>query len=422
MASETLPPLPCWPPIALPYEPAHGLFRRLADLNGQSSIRPLAASQDLNGRDLDLSEILEFCSRFPIQRLEDLRRNTPVVQGNLVAIKQEVLRFPRDWSPSNPRVCPGCLQESPHLRNWFDLNVLRHCPLHGCELVDDTPWHPKVGADPQTGVSIARRMDAVDHPRDIERYILGRLGVLEKWPLPRLDDIELYQIVDAAELLGHAHLRGWSKQAPQRQRKHSRAFREAVACGFDILAQGSEAECLETYAAGSPVAPVPGRMNFAFYTYWGWVREAINTLEPNAVSSRLKDLLAELAATKGIFSRKGGAELRRKAGLKGLNELADELHISNRSLRAIAVKLGLTDTSSRRAQSHCFDGAAVSQLKDVLDDLVSRGEAARLVNLSLAGFDEFCFRGSIRPLIRLKGRSASADQFRRSELVAAITA
>ncbi|PZT99004.1 MAG: hypothetical protein DI624_06520 [Brevundimonas sp.] len=218
----------------------------------------------------------------------------------------------------------------------------------------------------------------------------------------------------------YAHLRGWSRSAPQRQKKHSGSFREAVATGFDILARGAEAKCLEGYASGSTVKPVPGRMNFTFYTYWGWIREAINTLEPNPVSSRLKDLLAELAAAKGIFSRKGGAELRRKAGLKGLHELAAELHISHSSLRTIAVRLGLTDASSRRAQSHCFDRTAVSQLKDVLDDLISRREAARLVNLSLAGFDEFCFRRSIQPLIRLKGRSPSADQFRRSELAAAI--
>lgn len=144
----------------------------------------------------------------------------------------------------------------------------------------------------------------MDRPKDMEQYVLGRLGALERWPLPHLDDIEFYQIIDAAELHGHAHLRGWSRCAPQRQKKHSGSFRKAVATGFDILARGAETECLEDYASGSTVKPVLGRMNFTFYTYWGWIREVINTLESNPVSSRLKDLLAELAASKGIFSRK----------------------------------------------------------------------------------------------------------------------
>lgn len=420
--TSLLPPLSAWPASVHSYEPAHGFFRRLADCNGQSSIRPLAASQGLNGRDLDLAELLEFCSGFPVEGIEHLRDNTPIVHGHLVEIMHETLRFPRDWSAAKPRVCPGCLQQSSHHRNWFDINLLRHCPLHGCELVDDMPWHPQIGADLRTGESVASVMDTIDDPpNDIERYVLGRLGAIEQRHLPHLDSVELYLIVDAAEVLGYAHLCGWSVSAPQRQKKHSSSFRNAVAVGFDILARGAEADCLQTYAAGSPVVPIPGRMNFMFNAYWGWLREAITKLEASPISSRLKELLLELAATRGVFSRKGGAELRRKVGLKGLHELAAELGISHNSLRAVAVRLGLTDVSSRRAQAHCFDRAAVSQLKDFLDDLVSRREAARLVNLSLAGFDEFCFRNSIQPFIRLKGRSPSADQFRRSELAAAIT-
>ena len=418
--TSALPPLPTWPASVCPHEPAHGFFRRLADVNGQSSIRPLAAAHGLNGRDLDLMETLEFCSRFPVEGVDDLRRNTPIVRGHLVEILDETFRCPRDWSAVNPRVCPGCLQESPHVRNWFDINVLRRCPIHGCELVGDTLWHPQIGMDARTGEGIAARMPMVAPPADIERYVLGRLGAMKPWRLPHLDDVALYHIIDAAEILGYAQLRGWSEKAPQRRKKHSSIFRDAVGIGFDILAHGAEVECLEGYAAGSPVTPVPGRMNYMFDAYWGWIRWTINNLEASPISSRLRALLPELAAAKGVFSRKGGAEFRRQAGLKGLHELAAELHISVNSLRAMSVQLGLTDASSRRAQAHCFDRAAVSRLKDVLDDLVPRREAARLVNRSLPSFEEFCFHRRIQPFIRLKGRSPSADQFRRSELAAAI--
>lgn len=419
---SALPPLPTWPGSVCPHEPAHGFFRRLADVNGQSSIRPFAAAHGLNGRDLNLSETLEFCSRFPVEGVDDLRRNTPIVRGHLVEILHETLRYPRDWSATNPRVCSGCLHESQHVRNWFDINVLRHCPIHGCELVGDTLWHPQIGMDARTGEEVAAKMPMVAAPANIERYVLGRLGAMVPWHLPHLDDVALFHIIDAAEVLGYAQLRGWSEKAPQRRKKHSRSFREAVAVGFDVLALGAEVECLQDYAAGSPIVPVPGRINYMFNGYWGWLREAINKLEVSCISARLKRLLPELAAMKGIFSRKGGAEFRRQVGLKGLHELSADLHISHSSLRAVAVKLGITDASSRRAQAHCFDRAAVAQLKSLLDDLVSRKEAAGLVDLSLAGFEDFCFRHKLQPFIRLNGSSPSADQFRRSELAAAVSA
>lgn len=198
-------PLAAWPEEVLLHEPAHGLFQRMTECNFQISVSAFANQLGLNGRNRDMDELLRFCKLFPIQNIEALATNTPIVDGARVSILGEVVRR-EDWSINRTRVCPECLVESPYHRTWFDLVLIQNCPLHQVRLEECAGgeriawWCPQVGITPSGHRPPPRPPVANAMPFDT--YVLGRLGVIERTANPQFDHASLTHVVEACELVG----------------------------------------------------------------------------------------------------------------------------------------------------------------------------------------------------------------------------
>lgn len=205
-------PLPSWPREAYPFEPAHGYFRRLAAANAQVSVRTLGSYVGVNGRNFDREELLEFCSRFPSKGIENLQRSTPQIEGSLVIMNGEIISRTKDYTPYHPKACASCLRASYHYRNWFDLSAVRFCPIHEAPLCDLNTgermawWQADLGHP----ASLSRSEDrfSYDH-RSLEwaRYVLGRMGVVDRCPSIVLDALPLVDVIAGCVLLGTGALR-----------------------------------------------------------------------------------------------------------------------------------------------------------------------------------------------------------------------
>ena len=117
---------------------------------GRSASLPFAAAMGVQGRFVDPQELMNFCFQIPIRNLPHLEVNTPKITGNFVEVLGEKFSK-RDWTLNRPTVCPGCIAESRHHRAWFDLMLLRFCPIHNEILVGEVngeqfaTWFPGIG-------------------------------------------------------------------------------------------------------------------------------------------------------------------------------------------------------------------------------------------------------------------------------------
>lgn len=416
------PPLAAWPAFAYEQEPAHGFFQRLAQSNRVFSTRGLATDLGLNGRNPDVGELLEFCLKFPVANAERLVEATPLLSERHVRLAGQTFRRVRDWSLTQPRVCPACISEGPFHRTWFDLNSVSDCPFHGVSLVDGVGddllawWHPTIGEVP-SGATVAVAHPRIEPPETWERYLLGRLGFIEPWRILFLDDVELHHIIDAADLLGFASLNGWRSEALFRRRYSAAQRREAVREGFSFLCEGENGirRCLSTYAEGGTVLAEPGRVNFTIYTYWGWLRDAVRALPVGKCADAIRTTMEAAALERGVASRKPRVP-HASVEVFTLYRLAETLGISAHALRTIALKLGLTTKISNKSDCHFFQRTAVDTLRSVLADLVDRADAIKLVGTDDSSFDQHCAAAGIEPLVRMGGRARIHDHFRKADL------
>ena len=416
-----LPPLAKWPVEAFVDEPAHGFFQRIAAENQVVSTRGLATDHGLNARNPNPSELLAFCMRFPFRGSEQLQAATPLLEDGYAFIAGQKFRGFRDWSLTYPRVCPGCISEAAYHRTWFDLASFDECPLHGVRMVDGDGnerlnWgHPAVGVVAKSARSLAVALPRIAPPLTWERYVLGRLGFMEPWSIPLLDDVDLCHVIDVADILGFAAEFGWQQKSTQRMGVCYERRRRTIKRGFEFLAKGRAGieECLTVYLARAEVLPDAGRVSHIIQAFYGWLYFAVQKLPANKCSELLISTMETVAADRRVYSRKGRRAAA--AGITTLNRLARELGLGKYALRNVAVGLGLTTKRASRNEAHYFDARAVQSIKDLLGDLVSRAEAADIVGGEpiLGGL---CALGKLEPFIRLGGGTVNFDQFRRSEL------
>jgi len=419
------PPLPRWPAEVYPDEAAHGFFQRLTLENGQASVRTLATNLGLNARNILPESFLELAMRFPALNRDELVISTPRLRGNIVTFRGQQFRYPRDWSTRRLRVCPGCLGEKAYHRAWFDLNVLGVCPIHACQLIDSAEgdqfgwWYPQIGVGPTTGLSVVVAMPRVEPPESFERYILGRLGIMTPLPIPLLDAIELYKVVDFVELCGRVSINGWSRKAPRRLQKFSDDWRRQMYIGFEIAKFGSAriVELLQKYVANSQFNPRERKINFNIYDYWGWVYPAILSLNESRITVLLRRSIEEISAERGVYARKGGSVDRRLRDAIGIKDLSGQLGIGLRLLRHVTNRIGLTEEKCPRGQGLYFGSDDVRKIKIAVDDLVTSSEAAAILNFSWKKFRTFCRKSAITPFFTT--RNAARSYFLRSEIIKA---
>ncbi|WP_313008610.1 TniQ family protein [Brevundimonas vesicularis] len=392
-------PLPAWPREAFPFEPAHGYFRRLAVANAQVSVRTLGSYVGVNGRNFDREELLEFCSRFPSVGIENLKRFTPKIEGPLVIMNGELISRKKDYNPYHPRACPSCLRETYYYRNWFDLSAAGFCPIHGEPLCDFNAgermawWQASLG-QPVTLRCSTGAPDGGPRSLDWERYVLGRMGVVEPHPNAILDAFTLADVIAGCVLLGTDRIACAASSAERRAvRRH-----DAAAAGFACLREGVDGVRTFLVAKAEQAARTDGWRGTTVDGSFGWVASAIKRNLSSGIGDLCVSGLNAAIDQLSLYSRSSRLDPETKAASNlTLTDLADRPGPPRRKVRLIAHKMGLVPTARTGSQTYWFAPAHVEAFEKLLADLVCRKHAAAALGLSGTAFGALLAHVGLHP-------------------------
>lgn len=428
MVVDSLPPVPNWPPSVFPDEPAHALFRRIAEVNGQLSATTFAATLGLNGRTIRPGDFIDFCEQIPSANIAALRNATAVVEGSYAYLRSERFSLSRDIGFQKLRLCPACVHTDRYHRNWFDLAIVTRCPLHGTPLVDGTEhaklawWQPGIDVVP-TGESLSRQQPLLASPEQTwDLYVLSRIGVTPPFSVPSLDVHSLTELAYVADVLGLSAMRGWSKAQNDRLAKYHPERGDALRKGFLILQSGADAvkSHLRSIAHDGPYAHLGQRTGVT--ALFGGLRATILRVPDFALSAYLRRCLDETAAELGVVSRKGRPVGRHVSGVAyTLNEVAEMLGVSPRRARSLVDKLGISKVTSKH-ERHWISPEGLAAIQLTLANLISREEACALLRVDASEFDRLCSAADVIPTIRYGGPGRKWDRFQLAEIDALVEA
>jgi len=224
------------------FEPAYGLLGRLAVRHGYSTSREFASEISLGIRnfvhDVENGRCLAELALLTGIPEAVIRASTRYVdESGAMFIGGELLHARDDHKASSAagRVCPDCLRADlderegsmacrPHRRVWWDLTAVTACPIHGALLIGTcracggrlsrelaSPRYCRCGCDLSELCSVALE------PSDLaaDRYLVGRLGGVERSTHALLDSMPLHIAALAMIRIGRASLvgaRGLSKK------------------------------------------------------------------------------------------------------------------------------------------------------------------------------------------------------------------
>ena len=205
------------------------------------------------------------------------------------------------------------MQEEPYHRTWFDLPIVRVCPIHEIEMTSQqsegkldwvTPMMPVTFPAHAEALSLAERNCAVS----LGRYLLGRLQVLPKLKVRRLDEIIL-DAMSVCELVGKISIYGWSSDSgrPVGYGVNS----DWVEAGFAFFReQQFPRELFIEYLSNSPGFSGERLSNADMKTNLGWLYAAPSIRRNNAAAEWLRDELTEV-----FSSLSGRRQLKRRPTL-----------------------------------------------------------------------------------------------------------
>ncbi|OCP19671.1 MULTISPECIES: TniQ family protein [unclassified Ensifer] len=118
-------------------EPGHGYYARLVAAEGHSSVTRYSDGIDVDTRSMNPEKLMDVVLKLPLseERKQRLRNATPLRRDDGVWLAGQRFNV-TDLSFSSRRWCPGCLQESPHHRAWWDITAITECPYHRHRLDD----------------------------------------------------------------------------------------------------------------------------------------------------------------------------------------------------------------------------------------------------------------------------------------------
>ena len=356
---------------------------------------------------------------FPIEGKERLLSATPTVNNATVTMYGETFRR-RDWSIDRRYFCPGCLAEDAYHRFYWDIVVFRHCPFHDQPLrcVDTSGhavpwWSPSFEYSP-FGKPIAESRKWVSSiGPSIESYTLGRPGLIEKLPVPILDNLATFvNVFSAIEFAGKLALGGRRETRPSLTVLGKGAVFSA---GFEMLRRGEDAinHTLEGLAADEKGRANSKQRGLRFL--FGWAYPAAK--DSPDFGTIFTDCMIEVAATRDGLTRsvRNLNEIKQRMLLTDATDLSGELGIPEERVRKIAAALGIRESCSR-SSIHCvaFSGEEARLLRRTVAELVGRDEAAKLLDISRPFFDNLVHFGLVRVFIRMKG--AGMDRFRPQDI------
>jgi hypothetical protein len=345
---------------------------------------------------------------FPIEGKERLLSATPTVNNATVTMFGETFRR-RDWSIDRRYFCPACLAEDAYHRFYWDIVVFRHCPFHDLPLrcVDTSGhavpwWSPSFESSP-FGKPIAESYKRVSSIRpSIESYTLGRLGLIEKLPVPILDNLTTFVgVFSAIEIAGKLALGGRRETRPPL----AALGRDSVTrAGFDLLQKGDDAivQTLANLPADSRARGTRrhGGLKFLF----GWAYHAAK--DSSACGTIFTDHMVEVAALREGHTRSVGKlnDGKQRINLTDVTDLSQEFGVTEERIRRIAGLLGIPESQSESFKRYvAFSVDEVRLIRRTLLEFIDRDGAAKLLDIPRPFFDCIVHCGLVRRFIRMNG-------------------
>ncbi|WP_080964156.1 TniQ family protein [Rhodopseudomonas palustris] len=307
----TVSPLPLWVSPAED-EPAHGLLLRLAERNAVPSIDLITLSTGLTVSRLREGDGVQQLAEMIRCDPASIMASTPRPDGNgHLMIRGERVDRKRDVKHSVRRLCPKCIEESPHHRFWFDLEFITSCPRHGLKLVSTCSCGHRLSWD---DVSFRRcircsgkdvgKLESTPSDSDVvamDRWALARLGVGRPVKFPPLDKMSLKQALETIGQIGALDIGGYAKDfveangfdVPEAEVR-ARGFKTLKDNGLDRLLDRVHNDFLKS--GDSHVITM--RTAYGWFGYW------FSSLSPETLPAEIIDTVVSNASRKFDVKRR----------------------------------------------------------------------------------------------------------------------
>lgn len=421
--------VPAWPVEAYPFEPAHGLFARFAERNGQTSTAVFASHVGLNWTHPNLRELIGFCSKYPVRHLDRIIAATPFPKDKRLIINDQVFNPNIDWSIYQPRVCEGCLYEAAYYRNWWDITAIHHCPIHDRPLIARksgaklTLWFSRVGETPD-GERFARFAPRVEiSAHKWERYLLGRMGVLPAQPNSMLDSADLCHVSEAVELLGT--IAGGTAKSPlwQRPQALGQVRAQVLAAGAPVLLSGPAAiyECAREYVMAKQKFLEDAGQRAIHNAFFCGRLLKLAQKSPNPLFPAIRNELDKAIDDTKVYIRRVKATHAHatQTGRIPFERLVSDLGLRKHQLLQLAYALDMIPRQRPHGGYIPLSGKDMNVLRAIAQDLLGASGAAEYLGVSVRDLKLLLRQNILMPA--LTSRHRCHDLYRKRDLDALLT-
>lgn len=397
-----------------PEEPAHGLFMRLAEINGQGPdeiARALGFSLASLRRGENITKLANFIR---VDAAELAASSFLFAVGEKVSIRGEQIGL-RDVVAGARRICALCVRMSNHHRFWWDIDFVDCCPHHEIMLTDRCSC-PQAGRlswkdsgvgrcflcdDPHQ--SVAETMEEPPNPHQLRtnRYFLGRLGICAREESQILDALPLDEAVETVTKVGALLMKGYTENWPDlthEERMHCRAL------GFHVLDQGVLGQLFHhTFESFMRCSPPEMAFNPSRGRSFGWFYHWFNGKGGANYSAGIAKVF-EQVVERTVDSCGGGLPSRSNIDINdfymNLGEAADACRQGKTTMRRILKQFGKDRSLLRKGLPLRIEASVVNTLSKALIKRCNYDKVRAMLGAGHLTVRRFVESGFFTPLIR----------------------
>lgn len=406
--------LPLWTRPASD-EPVHGLFLRLASINGFASSSDVMRSTGLTLARLRYGkDVAQLAGLIRCEEAVLAANSFRFVKGEKVTIRGETVNLRRDLLRKARRACPRCVAESPHHRFWWDLAFFGTCPHHAVRLIDHCSCSSGRKLTWQDGsIRNCYRCEGGDVARiacepapaeevRADRYVLGRLGTGVPETVPVLDALPVAEVVDMLDRVGSFSIGGFSKTWVTASRL-GRSGGEVRAEGFRVLADNRMEELLERsyreFLAASP-DEAPGLANA-----YGWFYHWLNGKGGKAYSPILSNIILQTADLQFVVSQAGRDDRLPPQPYYTLVEAAKVCGVNQQTVRRILDQFDMVRDVRVKGRRIQLDRKRIDEIAATLKAGCDLAEVAAMLGTVGPRARAFAEAGLIAPIVQGGGNT-----------------
>lgn len=420
--------VPLWAPPA-PEEPAHGLFLRLVEINGQGSDE-IAKALGFSLASLRRGENIDKLAKFIRADEAKVAANSfSFSVGEKVSIRGEQVGL-RDVVAGARRICPHCVRTANHHRFWWDIDFVDCCPHHermlsnrcSCPEGHGLSWNDRaIGHclhcdDPHVPNGVIAPSPPNPYLLRSNRYFLGRLGVCFKEELPILDELPLDEAVEAVTKIGALLLKGHAENWPDLSDQERMDCRSV---GFHIIAYGILDKLLhQIFDSFIRKSSNSDAFNPSRSRSFGWFYHWLNGKGGSNYSPGIAEIF-ERVVEETVERCAGGLPSPSDVDIRdyymNLGEAAEACRQGKTTMRRILKQFGKDRSLVRQGIPHRLDPKFITKLSDVLNDKCNYAEVRAIIgagHLTIRRFIESCF---FNPVVK-GGKDRHEYAFDRGEI------